>query len=117
MAVRTALWDLLGVVRTRESMSSLRKGLSATGFSATLPLVPAVIDAVGDIPIVAAGGIADGRGVAAALMLGAAGAWLGSRFVASVESGQPDWIKHRAVAGGTDDAVRERPREVLGGWL
>jgi nitronate monooxygenase len=76
-----------------------------TGYSATLPLVPAVIDAVGDIPVVAAGGIADGRGVAAALMLGADGVWLGSRFVASVESVQPDWIKRRALTAGTDDTV------------
>ena len=53
--------------------------------SATLPLVPAVVDAVGAIPVVAAGGIADGRGLAAVLMLGADGVWLGTRFVASTE--------------------------------
>ena len=48
-----------------------------TGYSGTLPLVPAVIDVAGSIPVVAAGGIADGRGLAAVLMLGAEGAWLG----------------------------------------
>ncbi len=47
-----------------------------TGYSGTLPLVPAVIDVVGGIPVLAAGGIADGRGLAAVLMLGAEGVWL-----------------------------------------
>src|SRR5215218_9025552 len=53
---------------------------------ATLPLVPAVVDAVAPIPVLAAGGIADGRGLAAALMLGAQGAVLGTRFSAASES-------------------------------
>lgn len=53
---------------------------------ATLPLVPRVVDAVPDTPVVAAGGIADGRGVAAALTLGADGAWLGTRFLATEEA-------------------------------
>ena len=53
-----------------------------TGYSGTLPLVPAVIDVAGEIPVIAAGGIADGRGLAAVLMLGAEGAFIGSRFVA-----------------------------------
>jgi nitronate monooxygenase len=57
------------------------------GMVATLPLVPAVVDAVGPgTPVVAAGGIADGRGLAAALCLGAAGAWIGTRFLASKEA-------------------------------
>ncbi|SDK06409.1 nitronate monooxygenase [Halovenus aranensis] len=53
---------------------------------ATLPLVPRVVDAVPETPVVAAGGIADGRGVAAALALGADGAWLGTRFLATDEA-------------------------------
>ena len=58
-----------------------------TGRVATLALVPAVIDAVGDIvPVVAAGGIVDGRGLAAALCLGADGVWVGTRFVATPEA-------------------------------
>ncbi len=52
----------------------------------TMALVPAVVDAVKPVPVVAAGGIGDGRGIAAALTLGAAGAWLGTRFVASAEA-------------------------------
>ena len=51
-----------------------------------MALIPAVVDAVGDVPVIAAGGIADGRGLAAALMLGAAGVWMGTRFVASAEA-------------------------------
>lgn len=76
-----------------------------TGYSGTLPLVPAVIDVARDIPVVAAGGIADGRGLAAVLMLGAEGAWLGSRFVASREAIDAEWKKQRAVEAGTDDTV------------
>lgn len=56
------------------------------GEVATLPLVPAVVDAVAPTPVVAAGGIADGRGLAAALALGADGAWIGTRFLASTEA-------------------------------
>src|SRR3954462_9793034 len=56
------------------------------GMVATLPLVPAVVDAVSPTPVVAAGGIADGRGLAAVLALGAAGAWIGTRFLASHEA-------------------------------
>lgn len=52
---------------------------------ATMPLVPRVADAV-DVPVVAAGGIADGRGIAAALTLGADAAWVGTRFVATAEA-------------------------------
>ncbi len=63
-----------------------------TGQVATLPLVPMIVDAVGGaIPVVAAGGIFDGRGLAAALALGADGVWVGTRFIATPEA--------RAVAG------------------
>lgn len=53
---------------------------------ATLPLVPRIVDAVPDTPVIAAGGIADGRGIAAVLTLGADGAWLGTRFLATEEA-------------------------------
>jgi nitronate monooxygenase len=55
------------------------------GNVATLPLVPAVVDAVAPTPVVAAGGIGDGRGIAAVLALGAGAAWLGTRFVMTTE--------------------------------
>ncbi len=54
----------------------------------TLALIPQVVDAVGDkVPVIGAGGISDGRGIAAAMMLGAAGVWIGSAFLASEEAG------------------------------
>lgn len=76
-----------------------------TGMASTLPLVPAVVDAVHPVPVIAAGGIADGRGIAAALMLGAQGAWLGTRFITTPESGYPEAKKARVVAAGTSDTV------------
>lgn len=73
---------------------------------ATLPLVPAVVDAVAPVPVAAAGGIADGRGLAAALILGAAGALLGTRFYAAAESlGHPD-AKRRILAASGEDTVK-----------
>jgi nitronate monooxygenase len=72
----------------------------------TLSLVPAVVDAVGDVPVLAAGGITDARGLAAALLLGAAGVWLGTRFVASEEWGGEAWRRAPVVAAGTDDTIR-----------
>jgi len=76
-----------------------------TGYSGTLSLVLAVLDAVSPVPVLAAGGIADGRGLAAVLMLGAVGAWMGTRFVATPEGTNPDWVKTRVVEAGTDDTV------------
>ncbi len=58
-----------------------------TGLVATMPLVPQIVDAVGkQVPVVAAGGIFDGRGLAAALALGADGVWIGTRFIATPEA-------------------------------
>jgi len=76
-----------------------------TGYSGTLPLVAAVLDVAGDIPVLAAGGIADGRGIAAVLMLGAEGAWMGTRFYASKEANAGNWEKERMVQAGTDETV------------
>ena len=84
-----------------------------TGYSGTMPLVPAVVDVAGNIPVIAAGGIADGRGLAAAFMLGAEGVWLGSRFVASREAEGGNWVKERVVAAGTDDTVQTRAYDLV----
>jgi NAD(P)H-dependent flavin oxidoreductase YrpB (nitropropane dioxygenase family) len=62
------------------------EGGGHVGHMATLPLVPQVVDAVGLVPVLAAGGIADGRGLAAVLMLGAQGALIGTRFLATHEA-------------------------------
>jgi enoyl-[acyl-carrier protein] reductase II len=70
-----------------------------TGQIATMPLVPQIVDAVGDrVPVVAAGGIVDGRGLAAALSLGADGVWIGTRFIATPEA--------RVVAGYHDGLMK-----------
>jgi NAD(P)H-dependent flavin oxidoreductase YrpB (nitropropane dioxygenase family) len=68
-----------------------------------MALLPAVIEAVAPVPVLAAGGIADADAFDAALHLGAAGAWVGTRFVASHESLAHDIYKQRLVAAGTDD--------------
>ena len=72
------------------------------GTVTTLTLVPQVVDAVAPIPVVAAGGIADGRGLAAALMLGASGANLGTRFLASREAPVGEGWKRAIVDAASD---------------
>ena len=75
------------------------------GTVASLPLVPAVVDAVAPVPVIAAGGIADGRGLAAVLALGASGAWIGTRFLASEEAHpHPDYLE-RIFAASENDTV------------
>lgn len=84
------------------------------GAIGTFALLPAVVDAVAPIPVVAAGGIADGRGLAAALLLGAHGAWMGTRFVTSHEWGGASW-EQQAVLGATpDDTVQTRLYDLIG---
>lgn len=86
------------------------------GSLATLPLVPAVVDAVAPIPVVAAGGIADGRGLAAALMLGAHGALIGTRFCASTEAlGHPQ-AKQRIVQAHGGQTGRTRVFDIVRGY-
>jgi nitronate monooxygenase len=80
---------------------------------ATLPLVPAVVDAVAPTPVLAAGGIADGRGLAAALMLGAQGVLIGTRFYASVEALGADAAKQRIAGARGDETVRTRIFDVV----
>jgi nitronate monooxygenase len=72
----------------------------------TFPFVPAVADALPDIPLAAAGGVADGRGLAAALMLGADGVLMGTRFYASTEAAGSRAAKDRIVAADGDHTVR-----------
>jgi nitronate monooxygenase len=86
------------------------------GTRATLPLVPAIVDAVAPIPVIAAGGIADGRGLAAALMLGAHGALMGTRFYASPEALGKDAAKRRLVAAHAGDTVRTPVFDIVRGY-
>lgn len=71
-----------------------------------ISLLPAVVDAVAPLPVVAAGGIADGRGLAAALTLGASAVWCGTRFLASNEAHAHAEYKQRVVEAAVDDTVR-----------
>ena len=76
------------------------------GWVSTMVLVPAVVDVAGTVPVVAAGGIGDGRGIAAAFALGAEGVSLGTRFLASTEMTIDRAWKDRIVAAGALDAVK-----------
>ena len=79
-----------------------------TGRVAGLVLLPAVVDAVTPVPVVAAGGIADGRGLAAALALGAVGVWMGTRFIASSEAYCHENYRKKIVAIDEEGTVVTR---------
>jgi enoyl-[acyl-carrier protein] reductase II len=83
------------------------EGGGHTGYIGTMVLVHAVVDAV-SIPVLAAGGISDGRGLAAALSLGAAGVWVGTRFIASHEAYGHDSFKKRVVDAHSRDTTLTR---------
>lgn len=100
--------DALIVQGAEAGGHSLRRGL--------MPLLPAVQDRVGDkIPLIAAGGIADGRGMAAAMMLGADGVMLGTRFLASEEALPSAAFKKRLIESSTSDTVRTRIFDLVRG--
>jgi enoyl-[acyl-carrier protein] reductase II len=86
----------------------IAQGVEAGGYVgrvATMALIPQVVDAVAPIPVIAAGGIADGRGLVASLSLGAAGVNLGTRFLASIEAPiSPEW-KQMIMDAASEDAV------------
>jgi len=80
-----------------------------TGQVATFPLVPQIVDAVGDrVPVVAAGGIFDGRHLAAALALGADGVWVGTRFIATPEARSSFGYKEALLRTAEDGTVISR---------
>ncbi|ADI03454.1 dioxygenase [Streptomyces bingchenggensis BCW-1] len=78
----------------------------------TLPFVPLVVDLAAPVPVLAAGGIADGRGVAAALALGAAGALLGTRFQATTEALVAPATARAIVEGRGEDTERNRVLDI-----
>jgi nitronate monooxygenase len=88
----------------------IAQGTEAGGHGAartTIDIVPAIIDlAAGRVPVVAAGGIADGRGLAAMMMLGASGVLMGTRFYASIEADGADEAKRRICAAESGNSVR-----------
>jgi nitronate monooxygenase len=81
----------------------------------TLPFVPAVVDLVAPVPVLAAGGIADGRGLAAALVLGASGALIGTRFQASQEALADPAIKKAIIDGRGEDTERSNVLDIARG--
>jgi nitronate monooxygenase len=91
-------FDLI-VAQGREAGGHVR------GERGTMTLVPQVVDAVAPLPVLAAGGIADHRGVAAAMALGAAGAWVGTRFLAAAEANIHPHYQERVIAASGDDTL------------
>ena len=93
-----------------------------TGEITTMVLVPQVVDAVAPLPVLAAGGIANGRQVAAAMALGAAGVWCGSVWLTTPESEVAPLPKKKLLAAGSDATVRSRvisgkpARMLRSGW-
>ena len=108
---------MLQVTTVRQAIQAAERGVDVIiaqggeaggycGEISTMTLVPQVVDAVSPIPVVAAGGIFDGRGVAAALMLGAAGVNLGTRFIASKEAPADDEWKQAIATAASEDAIK-----------
>jgi enoyl-[acyl-carrier protein] reductase II len=87
----------------------IAQGSEAGGFGGTvagMALIPQVVDAVSPVPVIAAGGIADGRGLAAALVLGAQGINIGTRFLASWEAPIPVEWKQAILAAESEQAIK-----------
>ena len=108
---------MIQVTTVRQAVQAAERGadvISAQGSESggycgevsTMALVPQVVDAVSPIPVIASGGIFDGRGIAAALMLGASGVNLGTRFIASAEAPAPIEWKQAIIAAQSEDAVK-----------
>lgn len=81
-----------------------------TGTIATMVLTPEIVDRAGDVPVLAAGGIASGRQMAAALALGAAGVWCGSVWLSSREDITPESVKRKFLAAASSDTLRSTTR-------
>ena len=100
-------FDLI-VVQGREAGGHVRAELGL------MALLPQVVDAVSPIPVLAAGGIADSRGVAAAMALGAAGVWVGTRFLAATEANIHPTYLDRVLASCGDDTLYSQLFDI--GW-
>src|SRR5205085_11140286 len=79
-----------------------------TGEVATMVLIPEVVDAVGDTPVLAAGGIATGRQIAASMALGAQGVWCGSVWLTTEEAETHPVVKEKFLAATSSDTIRSR---------
>jgi nitronate monooxygenase len=109
-----AICQVQTLAMAREAISAgadviVAQGTEAGGHGASrglFTLLPEIVDVAGKVPVVAAGGIADGRGMAAAMMLGASGVLMGTRFYASDECAGAAGAKTRICKAGGDDSVR-----------
>jgi NAD(P)H-dependent flavin oxidoreductase YrpB (nitropropane dioxygenase family) len=113
----TKVMAVVGAVRHARKVAAsgvdviVAQGHDAGGHNSpvgTMALIPQVVDAVAPIPVLGAGGITDGRGVAAALMLGAEGAWVGSAFLATHEAGIFEFQKKAIVEASEEGTVVSR---------
>ena len=113
----TVVMAVIGAVRHARKVAEsgvdiiVAQGHDAGGHNSpigTMALVPQVVDAVAPIPVLGAGGISDGRGLAAVMMLGAAGAWIGSAFLATVEAGITDYQKQAIVDSNEENTIVSR---------
>jgi enoyl-[acyl-carrier protein] reductase II len=111
-----AVMSVVGAVRHAEKavadgvdavIASGSDGGGHVGSIGTAALVPAVVDAV-DVPVIAGGGLADGRGLAAALALGAQGVWMGTRFIATPEARSHHNFKRKIVGTGVSGTTVTR---------
>ncbi len=115
-ATGTVVMAVVGAVRHARKVASsgvdviVAQGHDAGGHNSpigTMALIPQVVDAAAErgIPVLAAGGIGDGRAIAASLMLGAQGVWVGTRFLASTEAGIADFQKQAIVESSEENTV------------
>lgn len=107
----SAVGNLKTAVRTAELKvdAIVIEGWGAASHSGridTFVLIPEVVDAIKPVPVIAAGGISIGRQIAGSLMLGAAGVWMGTRFLATPEAAVPDWYKELIVKAGDEDTAK-----------
>ncbi len=93
-----------------------------TGTIGTFSLVPQIVDMAGGIPVLAAGGVATGRHINAAIAMGAEGVWMGTAWLTSVEHQMPDLLRQKLLSAGSDDTVISRAdsgktlRQIRSAW-
>jgi len=119
MTLICQIQDLDGAKRVLDAGADIvvAQGTEAGGHGksgrTTLTLTPAVVDIAGKVPVVAAGGLTDGRGLAAALMLGASGILVGTRFWATPEALGSDRVKQLLTTTRSDDTMRSRVFDIV----